>query len=141
MDESTQHGQAMLTNGSPDHQSWMWHRHLDPCLSYLKCMFPSQRKSTRILDCESCVIGKSHKQTYSPSSTHTDCPCALICSNVWGPSPEFTPHEYSYFVIFVDDCTHISWVYFLKQKSKVYVVFVKFYNMLQTQFEAQPQIL
>ena len=35
----------------------------------------------------------------------------------------------------------MSWVYFLKHKSKVFDVFVKFYNMLITQFQTQPQML
>ena len=35
----------------------------------------------------------------------------------------------------------MSWVYFLKNKSEVYDVFINFYNMICTQFAAQPQIL
>ena len=33
------------------------------------------------------------------------------------------------------------WVYFLKHKSDVFDVFVKFYNMFLTQFHAKPKIL
>ena len=44
-------------------------------------------------------------------------------------------------MLFVDDCTRMSWVYFLKQKFEVFSVFVAFYNILQTQFHAKPQIL
>lgn len=43
----------------------------------------------------------------------------LIHSDVWGPSPEFATHDFSYFVLFIDDCTRMSWIYLLKNKSKV----------------------
>ena len=50
----------------------------------------------------------------SHSSTN---PFLLIHSNVWGPAPIFYFHELSY-VLFVDDCTRMNWVYFLKHKSE-----------------------
>ena len=35
----------------------------------------------------------------------------------------------------------MCWVYFLKHKSEVFDVFVKFYNKILTQFHAKPKIL
>ena len=93
------------------------------------------------LDCESCVLAKSHKHSYLPSLTRSTSPFSLIHSNVWGSAPISATHNFSYYVLFVDDCTRMSWVYFLKHKSEVFSVFVTFYNMLQTQFHAKPQIL
>ena len=55
--------------------------------------------------------------------------------------PGATIHEYYYFVLFIDDCTQMSWVYFLKRKSEVFSIFVKFYKMIQTQFNKQIHIL
>ena len=43
--------------------------------------------------------------------------------------------------MFMDDCTQMSWVYFLKHKFEVFDVFIKFYHMILTQFQTQPQIL
>ena len=65
----------------------------------------------------------------------------LIHSDVWGLVPNATIHEYSYFVLFFDGCTRMSWVYFLKRKSEVFNHFVKFYKMIQTQFNKQTHIL
>ena len=93
------------------------------------------------LECKTCVLAKSHKHLYFPSITHSIASCALIHSDVWGPAPNFTSHNFFYYVLFVDDCTRMSWVYFLKHKSEVFSVFVTFYNMLKTQFHATPQIL
>ena len=93
------------------------------------------------LYCASCVLEKSQKHSYLPSSSRGTPPFTLIHSDVWGPAPVFATHNYSYYVLFVDDCTRMSWVYFLKHKSEVFSVFVTFYNMLCTQFHVKPQIL
>ena len=50
-------------------------------------------------------------------------------------------HGFRYFVLFVDDCSRMYWVYFLKHKYEVFAVFVKYYNMILTQFHAKPKIL
>ena len=65
----------------------------------------------------------------------------LIHYDVWGPAPQFDNHDFSYYVLFVDNWTRMSWVYFLKNKSEVFDVFVTFYKMLLTQFKAQIHIL
>ena len=142
MDEAIQTGHTSLARGFPDHQLWTWHRRLGhPSLGYLKHLFPSLAKNTVVLDCEACVLTKSHKHSYSPSFHHSSEPFVLIHSDVWGPTPESRKHSYSYFVSFIDDCTRMRWVYFLKNKSEVFDVFVKFYNLIVTQFHAKPKIL
>lgn len=39
-----------------------------------------------------------------------------------------------WFVSFIDDCTQVTWVYLLKNKSDVSYVFPNFANMIKTQF-------
>ena len=75
------------------------------------------------------------------SITHFASPFSLIHYDVWGPAPSFATHNYSNYVLFVDDCTCMSWVYFLRHKSEAFSVFVNFYNMLKTQYHTKPQIL
>ena len=70
----------------------------------------------------------------------TNVPFLLIHLDVWGPAPVVGMHGYLHYVMFIDDCTHMSWIYFLKHKSEVFKVFVNFYNMICTQFQAQPHI-
>ena len=75
MDETTQQSQAILTRGSTDHRLWMWHRRLrHPFLAYLKYLFPSLTNSNMSLNCETCVLAKSHKYSYLPSITHSASP-------------------------------------------------------------------
>ena len=106
----------------------------------MKRFFPSLNNCNTPLNCEACVLAKSHKHTYFLSLTHRIKPFALIHYDVWGPAPESNTHGLSYFVLFLDDCTRMSWVYFLKHKSEVFDIFVKFYNMIITQFQAQSEI-
>ena len=142
VDEAGHKGHTSLACGSPNHQLRIWHKLLGhPSVGYLKRLFPSFHSCNNFLDCESCVLVKSHKHSYSPSLSHTHKPFVLLNSDVWGPTPVFNSHGFSYFVLFVDDCTRMSWLYFLKHKSEVFDVFVTFYNMIVTQFHIQPQIL
>ena len=93
------------------------------------------------LNCERCVMAKSHKHSNLPNLTRSTSPFSSLNSDVWGPALDFAIHNFSYCVLFVDDFTRMSWVYFLKHKSEVFSVFVTFYNMLHTQLYATPQIL
>ena len=62
----------MLTYSSDAQKIRMWHKHFDhPSLGYLKHLFPSISFKNFSLDCESCVLAKSHKHTYTYSSSHS----------------------------------------------------------------------
>ena len=120
VDGTTQLGQTMLSRGSSEYL-WIWHRRLGhPSLTYLKHLFPSFRITTMSLECETCVLAKSHKHSYFPSITHSIAPFALIHLDVWGPALNLASHNFSYYVLFVDDCTRMSLVYFLKHRFKFF---------------------
>ncbi|RVW42603.1 Retrovirus-related Pol polyprotein from transposon TNT 1-94 [Vitis vinifera] len=70
-----------------------------------------------------------------------DTSFALIHSDVWGPSPITTVNGFKWFVLFVDDCTRMTWLYLLKHKDEVLGVFKSFHAMVQTQFSAKVQVL
>ena len=142
VDETTQKGRALLTRGFSDRHLWMWHRRLGhPFLAYLKHLFSIYKNNVMSLNCERCVMAKSHKHSNLPNLTRSTSPFSSLNSDVWGPALDFAIHNFSYCVLFVDDFTRMSWVYFLKHKSEVFSVFVTFYNMLHTQLYATPQIL
>ena len=66
VNELAQHGSAMLTYTSDAQKIRMWHKRLGhPSLGYLKCFFPSISFKNFSLDCESCVLAKSHRHTYT----------------------------------------------------------------------------
>jgi transposase InsO family protein len=126
-----------------ERQIWLWHRRLGhPSFSYMKHLFPDLFSNILIFDlkCETCILAKSHRATYPLSMNKSMVPFALIHSDVWGPSPISTISSFRWFVIFVDDCTRMTWLYLLKHKNEVLSTFQSFRTMVQTQFSAKVQI-
>ena len=142
VDEVNQHGTVMLTHGTTERQAWLWHRRLGhPSTSYMHLLLPQFSLSKNELQCETCVLAKSHRQTYKPSNTRVEFPFSLIHSDVWGPAKVLGGQDFKYFLLFVDDCTRMIWIYFLKHKSEVPEKFANFHTMIQTQFQKPIQIL
>lgn len=142
VDEVARLGSAMLAHGTVDRQWWLWHRRLGhPSAGYLQLLFPKLPKHSDF-KCQTCILSKSHRQTFRPTNTKVDEPFSLVHSDVWGPAPNSGNNKsYNFFLLFVDDCTRMTWVYLLKQKAEVYQKFTHFYNMVQTQFQKQLRIL
>ena len=114
VDEVVQPGTAMLAHGTVDRQLWLWHRRLGhPSLGYLKSLFPQFSKYNKPFSCETCILAKSHRKTFLPSNTVVDKPFSLIHSDVWGPVSHTSKAGFSYFLLFVDDCTRMNWIFFL----------------------------
>ncbi|KAJ0605636.1 putative RNA-directed DNA polymerase [Helianthus annuus] len=142
VDEVTHQGTVMLAHGSIDREAWLWHRRLGhPSTGYLHLLFPNLFPSKTNSVCETCVLAKSHRHTYLPNNTRVDIPFSLIHSDVWGPAKVAGGQNFRYFVIFVDDCTRMTWRYFLKHKSEVFEKFKEFHTMVETQFRSLIQIL
>ncbi|KAJ9559500.1 hypothetical protein OSB04_004660 [Centaurea solstitialis] len=141
VDEVAQNGVVMLSHGTKEREAWLWHRRLGhPSLGYLQMLFPKRFSSNYKSHCDTCVLAKSHRKTFKPNNTRVDLPFSLIHSDVWGPAPIIGGQNFRFFVIFVDDCTRMTWVYLLKNKSEVLEKFDVFYNMIQTQFQKNIQI-
>uniref|UniRef100_A0A2N9IGY8 Integrase catalytic domain-containing protein n=1 Tax=Fagus sylvatica TaxID=28930 RepID=A0A2N9IGY8_FAGSY len=132
------------TVNNKERQIWLWHHRLGhPSFGYLKHLFPDLFSNTMHSNfkCNTCILAKSHRVSYPVSMNKSAIPFALIHSDVWGPSPVTTSSGHRWFVIFVDDCTRMTWLYLLKHKDEVFDVFKSFHIMVQTQFSAKIQIL
>ena len=57
-----------------------------------------------------------------------------------GPSKITTISRKKWFVTFINDHTHLCWVYLMKEKSKVGKHFQNFYNMIETKFQVKISI-
>ena len=76
--------------------------------------------------CEGCVEGKMSRKPFKPvGGIKSTRKLQLVHSDVCGPMPESIGGR-KYFVIFVDDYSHCTAVYFLKQKSEVMQKFKEF---------------
>jgi len=76
--------------------------------------------------CEGCQYGKAHLLPFDKSFSRCKSPLELIHGDLMGPC---TTPSYSgslYMLVFVDDYTRFTWVYFMKEKSKVFSRFKEF---------------
>ena len=140
-------GRANHTRSSSDRNKaniLLWHRRLGhPSFGYLKLVFPALFSGLSNLDfkCETCILAKSHRVSYPLSFNKSQMPFELIHSDVWGPSPKSTISGVRWFVIFVDDCTRMTWLYLMKNKDEVFSVFCSFHEMVKTQYSTTICIL
>ena len=85
-------------------------------------------------DCVSCRLGKQTHLSFNKSESFSSAPFYLVHSDIWGPAPISTEGGSHYFVIFVDDYSHYTWIYILQHRSKLTNVYQNFHKMVQTQF-------
>ena len=142
VDEIAQQSMALLAHEPTTRKAWLLHRRLGhPSIGYLKLMFPKLASSLNSLDCETCHLAKSHRHSFKLNNTRVPTPFSLIHSDVWGPAPIHGGQGLRYFLLFIDDFSRMTWVYFLKNKSEVFDKFTQFYKMVQTQYKQCIQVL
>ena len=81
--------------------------------------------------CDGHAPGKQHKEEFP---THTNKIkrdiLELIHTDACGPLQMKSLGGASYFLVFSDDCTKYTWVYFLRKKSDVFEYFKEFKNLV-----------
>ena len=77
--------------------------------------------------CEACILGKQHRLPFnSRNSRRTRFPLELVHMDLVGPMQVTSIGGSTYFMTFIDDFSHRTWVYFLKSKSKAFDKFLEF---------------
>jgi len=91
--------------------------------------------SDLLSSCESCLIGKAKKGTVLTHSQYRSSrPGELIHSDLCGPIKPTSNRGFSYFMVFVDDCSRNCTVYLLKQKSEAFHAFSVFSKRAENRF-------
>ena len=66
------------------------------------------------IDCEACAFGKQHRDEFPTVKDRKQRDTLeLVHTDLCGPMQTRSLGEAYYFLIFVDDCTRFTWVYFL----------------------------
>ncbi|KAG6524805.1 hypothetical protein ZIOFF_014749 [Zingiber officinale] len=84
--------------------------------------------------CEGCAFGKQHRLPFPKGvSWRAKEKLELIHTDVCGPMDTLSHAQNRYFILFIDDHTRMTWVYFMRQKSEVFMIFKKFKSLVEKQ--------
>lgn len=137
--DNTQKNKKVLYLKSEDflalNKIMLWHNHLGhPSLPYLKILFPSlfRNKNIRSILCEKRQIAKHTRSSYLEQPYKSSKPFSMIHNDIWGPSREKNIARAQWFVIFINDHTHVYWVFLMKKKSDIQFIIPQFYKLVET---------
>ncbi|KAI5352997.1 hypothetical protein L3X38_005889 [Prunus dulcis] len=83
---------------------------------------------------EGCTFGKHCRKAFPKEATsRASTPLELVHTDVCGPMQTVTKAGNRYFLTFIDDCTRMCWIYFLRCKSEVFTVFKRFRATVELQ--------
>jgi hypothetical protein len=75
------------------------------------------------------------------SLSEISAPLDLIHSDLMDPFPHPSINIERFFLIFVDDFSRFTWIYFLRQKSEVFQHLKDFKALVETQSEKKIKVL
>lgn len=73
--------------------------------------------------CPACASGKKSRGPFLSSETKTNDTLQFIPSDICGPMPIKSLGGYLYYIIFVDDLSRKTWIFYLKQKDRAFEMF------------------
>lgn len=112
---------------------WLWHQFLGHRnLGYMKHLLPDLSSNMTLYDLKynTCILDKIYHTSYPLSLNKHTILFVLFHSNVWGPSPISIGFGICSFIIFFNDCTHMTRLYLMKHKDEVLHMFQSFHAMI-----------
>lgn len=83
--------------------------------------------------CKGCLLGKIVKKSFPSSNKRSKEVLELVHSNIFGPMSSPSLSGYLYYVIFIDDFSRKTWIYFLKTKKETFIKFQEFKAFVEKQ--------
>jgi Reverse transcriptase (RNA-dependent DNA polymerase)/GAG-pre-integrase domain/gag-polypeptide of LTR copia-type len=97
--------------------------------------------SSTLSHCNDCNKAKAHVLPFHSSSSIASSPLEVIHSDLWGPSPVVSTTGFKYYVHFIDEYSHFSWIYFLHSKDELVKVFSLFKEQVENFLDKKIKIL
>lgn len=104
----------------------------------LQLLFPNRSCEIKKLNsiCEACIKAKMCRLSFFPSEYKSENCFDFIHSDVWSLAPIDRLHNEKYFIMFMDDKSWVTWIYFLNKKSEVFETFKLFHSMVHNQYQS-----
>ena len=68
-------------------------------------------------------------------------PLELFHTDICGPIKTSSHVDNIYFIIFIDDYSRMTWMYFMRHKSRAFTIFKKFKDIMERQSEHYIKVL
>ena len=68
-------------------------------------------------------------------------PFGVVHTDIWGPTRVKSVSDISYFVTFIDDYSRVTWLFLMKDRSKILSIFQSFHKEISAQFNCSLKIL
>jgi hypothetical protein len=134
---------------STANQSELWHKRLGHFnqetlmqMQKKKMVQGMPKLEEEIKVCSSCQYGKQNRLPFPQNKAwRATKKLQLIHTNVAGPLKTISLNGSRYYIAFIDDYTRMCWVYFLKFKTEVASVLMRFKNWIENQSGHRIQVV
>jgi hypothetical protein len=83
--------------------------------------------------CRGCALGKNTKKSYPHSNRKSNDILDITHFDLCGPMIAPSMNGCLYYIIFIDDCSRKTWIYFLNTKDESFSKFQDFKNLVENQ--------
>jgi len=116
---------------------YLWHSHLGHVsasrLKFLAFVGVLGTLDNHDISYSSCYkLAKCSNLPFNESISSSLAPFDLVDFDVWGPSPLSTKDRSRYYVSFIDDFTHFTWIYLMKCRFDYLTILIKFSALVKT---------
>ena len=122
-------------------ETWLWHRRLGH-LNFDDLVKISKKEVVRDFPkivkplnsvCKHCQHGKQTRANFKTKEHMTSHPLEIVHTGLCGPTRTKIPQGEYYFMLLIDYYTRMTWVTFLKEKSKAFEKFKIFKAMVENE--------